>query len=311
MRPRVSSPTGTYGPRALKLTRVVGLSIFRNFRGRLASTNSSWDHRGCRLGRRDIGVVTQSYLSRTDPFGPLTSLVLRDLFAESEGHSEPPAVGLEGIAARTALHLSTVHRIASRLTGRGYTRRRQRSLTLTERRRALDDWTPSWDFTAQVAASFHVGLTWPALVPMLDALWREIDWTWTGVAGAALLGITECTPLHRICYVAARDFETACARIEGQGDSMRVDDGGTFHVVVPSELRAQWYRMSDSRWGTSPVVSRVQLALDIAAGPDALAPRTAAPTLEALRLALSGVSESTSSDSPRRSPDVTVALASA
>jgi hypothetical protein len=244
-----------------------------------------------RVTRRDATAVTSVSASRTDPFGPLTSLVLRDLFAESEGHRDPPPVKLGAIAARTALHVSTVGRIASRLSGEGYTQRARAALTLTERVRALDDWIGCWDATAQVTASFHVGLSWPAFVSTLNFVWRGIDWTWTGAAGATLVGRAAGTPLHRVCYVPASGFDLACARIQRRADVMRDDEGGTFHLVVPNESRAQLYRSRAGRWGVAGVASTVQLALDVACGPDALAPRTAASVLAALRRALLGEAE--------------------
>jgi hypothetical protein len=241
--------------------------------------------------RSDIGAVTSRSALRTDPFGPLTSLVLRDLFAESEGRSDPPAVALEAIATRTALHLSTVCRIASRLSTLGYVERQQRALRLVDRLGALDDWIRSWDATAQVTQSFHVGLAWPALVSMLGSVWHGIDWTWTGGAGAVLAGIAPGTPLHRVCYVTLREFDLACARLDRRLDMRRADEGGTFHIIVPSEARAQLFRTRGARWGTGRVASTIQLALDVASGPDALAPRTAAPALAALCRVLAGLPE--------------------
>jgi hypothetical protein len=248
---------------------------------------SSWN--GCaELPESGTGVTIATH-GRTDPFGPLASLVLREVLAEGEarGAARPP-VPFDLIAARTGLHFSTVCRVASRIATRGYARRHRYALTLTDGARALDDWTLRWDPSAQVMASFHLSVAWPTFVAMLDEIWVGLRWAWTGVAGAVLAGLARGTPMHRVCYVSADDFEVACRRLERRTGALRVEDGGTCHVIVPAEARAQLYRSRYALWGQGHVVSTVQLLLDVAGGPDAMTPHTAGAVLGTLRDVLVG-----------------------
>jgi hypothetical protein len=216
--------------------------------------------------------------------------VLRDLFASAEAFGGDRPVPIMDMADRTGLDETSINRIAGCLGKRGFATRRQYTLKLTDPARVLEAWLASWDAARQVTASFHVGLPWKALVPALTQAWGGLAWAWTGAAGAALVADVG-VPLNRVCYVAARDEARALQRLrrllvvrEAQpyvnrllSDGETIDElvpalpvaegeRGLFHVVVPFSERAQFYGRHLTLAGV-PVVSTLQLLLDLARGP--------------------------------------------
>lgn len=219
----------------------------------------------------------------SDPFGALPSLVLRDLFLQSESAAKPEAVSMAGIARRTGLDLVIVASVIRRLSYHGYVSRRRDLVTFLDPARALDLWTGRWGRGERVMVSYEVGMAWSKFVPALGVLWRRVYWAWTGVAGAVMAGAVSGTPLHRVCYVAGEQLRGACQRLQLGMDCVRVEHGGTFHVIAPREVRAELYGVRATAGGHGHVVSTVQLALDVAGGPDARAAGVAKPVLEVLR----------------------------
>lgn len=224
----------------------------------------AWLAEGC-------GLIASDYQCShsTNPFGPLASLVLRDLFVAVEAFGPDVASRIATIAQRTGLDESSINRIAGCLGRKGFARRRRYALTLTEPARVLDAWIASWDGAGQKTESFHVGLPWATLVPQLSAAWEGLDWAWTGAAGAALIAPVG-TPQQRVCYVAARDLHVALVRVARLLPALEIDDvggRGTFHVVVPFSERAQIRHGRRVNRDGTPVVSTLQLLLDIERGP--------------------------------------------
>lgn len=206
----------------------------------------------------------------TNPFGRVASLVLRDLFVAVEALGPGVALPIATIAQRTGLDETSINnRIAGCLARRGFARRRRHALTLVEPTRVLEAWVASWDGDRQPTESFHVGLAWGALVPRLAEAWQGLTWAWTGAAGAALrfpIG----TPLQRVCYVAARDRDVAIDRLTHALPALTIDDvggRGTVHVVVPFSERAQLEHGRRLAGDGTPVVSTLQILLDLMRGP--------------------------------------------
>jgi hypothetical protein len=245
------------------------------------------------LNGGSTGRPLSRYKRRSDPFGPLSSLVLRDVFAETERAGRSIAVPLAQIARRTGLNFYSVRRIASEVSLGGYAQRRHGALLLEDPLGVLDAWILAWRRLAsrQLMSSFHVELEWNALVTTLPVVFRDIAWLWTGVAGAVASGMARGTPLQRVCYVTKASFDVARRRLVDVLQAIPTEDGGgegTVHLIVPAEERGQWYRARRNEWGVAPTVSTLQLALDAACGPDARAPHSALAASLAVRGVLVG-----------------------
>jgi hypothetical protein len=186
----------------------------------------------------------------------------------AEVHGAASPVPISDIAERTGLNVTSIHRIAWRLGQLHYATRRRNALRFVYPTAVFQAWLNVWDGWSQVALSFHVGLKWRELVPALNDIWRDLDWAWTGTAGAAL--VTDVgVPLQRVCYVAADHERVARQRLVSALPAVPVSEGerGTMHVAVPLCERTQLRFGRHVTTSGAPVVSTLQLALDLEQGP--------------------------------------------
>lgn len=202
------------------------------------------------------------------PFAPITSLVLRDLFAMAEADGIATPVPIPATAKRTGLSETTIHRIAARLGHCHYAKRQRNALRFVSASVTLEAWLGVLDGWSHAARSFHVELKWSELGPALIDVWQGLDWAWTGAAGAALVADVG-TPLQRVCYVAARDERAARERLLKALPALPVGDGerGTMHLAVPLCERSQLQFGRRVVASGASVVSTLQLALDLERGP--------------------------------------------